>query len=175
MKYTFDASMRPPPASGGYQEQAATSIAAKAASMRPPPASGGYQSPHGINSSACSASMRPPPASGGYAQAEYNNYNTSVASMRPPPASGGYRAYLKTATEVLSASMRPPPASGGYCFPAARWCAARCFNEAAARKRRIQRARNASCANGSRGCLREPRAMITHLPVFAPNRDRQQI
>ena len=102
--------------------------------MRPPPASGGYLTGMTALDLSWTASMRPPPASGGYEEQQIRTLRFHLASMRPPPASGGY------AREFIMAYLEVP-----------------CFNEAAARERRIRRSRNASYAKGSRTCLREPR------------------
>ena len=111
--------------------------------------------------------MRPPPESGGYVQVRGAGCPHLRASMRPPPESGGYGEFLVMESRENKASMRPPPESGGYDsvggLSTPQYSS---FNEAAARKRRIQRSRNASCAKGFRACLREPWGMITQLPSF---------
>ncbi len=58
--------------------------------------------------------------------------------MRPPLESGGYIVASTVPSGVSLASMRPPLESGGYffCYRGA-FPIDICFNEAAARKRRI--------------------------------------
>ncbi len=86
------------------------------------------------------ASMRPPLESGGYNFIlDFFNSHT-LASMRPPLESGGYGPPDRAQARIKEASMRPPLESGGYTAPPVcchRSCS--CFNEAAARKRRIRR------------------------------------
>ena len=133
------ASMRPPPASGGYVGGSPDDQPAGTASMRPPPASGGYRNRADPSSWISLASMRPPPASGGYrmpgqyryrchsrfneaaarerripAMRHHARCRVQLASMRPPPASGGYVGGSPDDQPAGTASMRPPPASGGY-------------------------------------------------------------
>ena len=127
--------------------------------MRPPPASGGYnetkRSGRNITGSFNEAAARK-------RRIRYQNRKRTeeyAASMRPPPASGGYPRLVCGAVAIDSASMRPPPASGGYGFFQLCGCDAYCsFNEAAARKRRILNDDAASVTDHIDASMRPPPA-----------------
>ncbi len=108
------ASMRPPPAGGGYCRRSRGSAIMHPPSMRPPLVGGGYHNCECHRQFEHRASMRPPLLGGGYVQQSccrlvcVSRFNEAAALGRR------IRFARRIQGSTAHASMRPPLLGGGY-------------------------------------------------------------